>query len=143
MMKPRRPAAKCEDVVQATGAPCPANARKHPDPDGLRRCPQHSLEPAVREAIRLARHRGAFKTQELIHAGPAVVDGQRYLTAEQLDEIFDEALNVMRLELRVRKSNKAGAATAIVALADAKVRIRQLAWLAGAQRRLSPAREPA
>jgi hypothetical protein len=91
----------------------------------------------VVEAIRLARHRGGYKRDELAHAD-VVVDGQRYLTAESLDTIFDEALNVMRLELRTRKSNKAGAATAIVALADAKIRIRSMAYYAGAHRRLNP-----
>jgi hypothetical protein len=125
-------------ATTAAGLPCPANARRKPDPDGQHRCPHHTVEPSVREAIRLSRHRGAFKTQELIHAGPAVVTDQRYLTAESLDVIFDEALNVMRLELRVRKANKGQAATAIVALADAKLRIRQMSWMANANRRLNP-----
>jgi hypothetical protein len=136
---PRRPT-QCEDITRE-GNPCPTNARRKADPDGKRRCIQHTLEPAVRDAIRLARHRGSFKSMELIHAGPPVVDGTRYLTAEALDEVFDEALNVMRLELRIRKANKSGAATAIVALADAKLRFRQVAWLASAQRRLNPVRE--
>jgi hypothetical protein len=133
---PRRPV-QCEDTTRE-GNPCPTNARRKADPDGKRRCIQHTIEPAVAEAIRLARHRGGYKREELVHAGPAVVDGTRYLTAEALDEVFDEALNVMRLELRIRKANKSGAATAIVALADAKLRFRQVAWLASAQRRLNP-----
>jgi hypothetical protein len=124
-------------ATTAAGLPCPANARRRPDPDGQHRCPHHTVEPSVREAIRLSRHRGAFKTQELIHAGPVVVPGERYLTAAALDTIFDEALNVMRLELRVRKANKAQAATAIVALADAKLRIRQMSWMANANKRLN------
>lgn len=137
MTAPRREARRCQATTTA-GLPCPTPARRKADPDGVFRCVQHSVEPAVAEAIRLSRHRGAFKTQELIHAGPAVVDSQRYLTAEQIDEVFDEALNVMRLELRVRKANKAQAATAIVALADAKLRIRQMSWMANATRRLNP-----
>jgi hypothetical protein len=138
MSKPRPPARKCEDITKE-GLPCPANARRRPDPDGQHRCPQHTLEPAVREAIRLARQRGSWKTMEVRHAGDPVVDGQRYLTAESLDVIFDEALNVMRMELRIRKANKGQAATAIVALADAKLRIRQMSWMANANRRLHPA----
>ena len=140
MSPPRSTARTCAATTQA-GLPCPTNARRKPDPDGEYRCIQHTVEPAVAEAIRLARHRGGYKREELVHAGPAVVDAQRYLTAESLDTIFDEALNVMRMELRVRKANKAQAATAIVALADAKVRIRQMSWLANAHRRLNPVRE--
>ena len=140
MPRPTRTPRPCAEPTQA-GLPCPANARRKPDPDGVYRCIQHTVEPAVAEAIRLARHRGGFKSVELIHAGPAVVDGARYLTAEAIDTVFDEALNVMRLELRVRKSNKAQAAQAIVALGDAKLRIRQMSWMANANRRLNPARE--
>lgn len=137
MTAPRREARRCQDTT-AAGLPCPTPARRKPDPDGVHRCIQHTVEPAVAEAIRLARHRGGFKREELVHAGPAVVDAQRYLTAESLDVIFDEALNVMRLELRLRKANKGQAATAIVALADAKLRIRQMSWMANANRRLNP-----
>jgi hypothetical protein len=140
-MTTRRRASRTCAATTREGVPCPTNARRKPDPDGTFRCVQHSIEPAVAEAIRLSRHRGAFKTQELIHSGPVVVESARYLTAESLDVIFDEALNVMRLELRLRKANKAQAATAIVALADAKLRIRQMSWMANANRRLNPARE--
>ena len=140
MTTPRRPAHRCEDTTRE-GLPCPANARRRPDPDGRRRCPQHTLEPSVREAIRLARHRGGFKSVEIIHGGPLVAPTERYLTAESLDVVFDEAINALRLELRMRKSNKSQVATAIGAMADSKVKIRQLAWMANAQRRLNPARE--
>lgn len=139
-MSAPREARRCQDTT-AAGLPCPAPARRRPDPDGVFRCVQHSVEPAVAEATRLSRHKGAFKTQEVIHAGPPVVADQRYLTAESLDTVFDEALNVMRMELRVRKSNKSGAASAIVALADAKLRIRQMSWMANANRRLNSVRE--
>lgn len=95
----------------------------------------------MREAIRISRSRGAFNALEVMHQGPAVVSGQRYLTAESLDELFDEAINTLRTELRSRKSSKPQVATAIAAMADAKVKIRQLAWMANAQRRLNPVRE--
>lgn len=127
----------CQDTTKE-GLPCPANARKRPDPDGQRRCPQHTLEPAVREAIQYGRSRGAFKAIEIMHQGPVMVPGERYLTAEALDLVFDEAINALRTELRARKSSKPQVATAIAAMADAKVKIRQLAWMANAQRRLHP-----
>ncbi len=138
-MSDRRPARRCADTT-AAGLPCPANARRRPDPDGRHRCPQHTLEPSVKEAIRLSRLKGAFRAVEVMHQG-RVDGGERYLTAESLDLVFDEALNVLRQELRNRKSSKPQVATAIAAMADAKVKIRQLAWLANAQRRLNPARE--
>jgi len=136
----KSPARRCEDTTRE-GLPCPAHARRKPDPDGAFRCPQHAVDPAFREAIKLARQRGSWKTMEVRHAGDPVVADQRYLTAESLDAIFDEALNVMRLELRLRKANKGQAATAIVALADAKIRIRSMAHFAAAHRRLNPVRE--
>lgn len=141
MTTPRREARRCQDTT-TEGLPCPSPARRKPDPDGVYRCVQHSVEPRVRKAIEIARYKGSWKTMQIRHAGDPVVSDQRYLTAESLDVIFDEALNVMRLELRIRKSNKAGAASAIVALADAKLRIRQMSWMANANRRLNPVREP-
>jgi hypothetical protein len=135
-----RPAHHCQDTTK-DGLPCPANARRRPDPDGKRRCPQHTLEPSVREAIRISRSRGAFKAIEVMHAGPVLVGGERYLTAESLDVVFDEAINTLRTELRARKSSKPQVATAIAAMAEAKVKIRQLAWMANAHRRLNPVRE--
>ena len=90
---------RCQATTTA-GLPCPTYVRRHPDLDGLYRCIQHSVEPAVQEAIRLARHRGGFKSVEVIHGGPVVVSTERYLTAESLDVVFDEAINALRLELR-------------------------------------------
>jgi hypothetical protein len=92
----------------------------------------------VREAIRLARHKGGFKSMELIHAGPVVVDGTRYDTAAQCDEVIDEAINVLRLSLRERKTPKPAVAAAIATMIESKLKLRTLAYVAGATRRLHP-----
>lgn len=55
--------ARCADTTKE-GLPCPANARRRPDPDGKHRCPHHTVEPSVREAIRISRYRGAFNGSE-------------------------------------------------------------------------------
>ena len=64
----------CQDTTKE-GLPCPANARRRPDPDGRRRCPQHSVEPSVRQAIQLSRVRAG-----LVSAGqrPADVKYDRF-----------------------------------------------------------------
>ena len=95
----------CQDTTKE-GLPCPANARKQADPDGQRRCPQHTLEPAVREAIQFGRSRGVFTAIEIMHQRPGIAPGERYLTAEALDTLFDEGLSALRTELRARKSAK-------------------------------------
>jgi hypothetical protein len=140
-MTARRRPRKCEDVVKATGLPCPTPAISRADPDGRWRCVQHSTRPDLAERIRVARSRGAFRAVEVIQGGPLVTEGTRYLSVESLDEVFDELITTCRLEARQRKSNKAALSTAVVALADAKIKVRQMAWLALAQRRLNPARE--
>ena len=78
----------CQDVTKA-GVPCPANAMRKADPDGRKRCPQHSVAPAMREAIRLSRERAG-----LVSTGqkPAEVTFERFETAEALDGLFDEGL---------------------------------------------------
>ena len=83
----------CQDVVISTGGPCPANALRRPDPDGQRRCPQHSLAPAMKEAIQLSRQRAGLTTSG---TRPAVVTFERFTTAEELDTLFDEGLSVLR-----------------------------------------------
>jgi hypothetical protein len=45
--------------LSAEGRPCPANPRREPDPDGRRRCYQHSQDPVVTQERALARDRGA------------------------------------------------------------------------------------
>jgi hypothetical protein len=124
----------CQDTTKE-GLPCPANARKRPDPDGQRRCPQHTLEPAVREAIQLSRVRAG-----LVSTGqrPADVTFERFETAESLDELFDEGLSVLRADLRLRKADKPRVTSAIAQLADAKIRLKSLEYTARALARLKP-----
>ena len=124
----------CEDVTKE-GLPCPANARKRPDPDGRRRCPQHTLEPAMREAIQLSRQRAGLVTSG---TRPAEVTFERFETAEQLDALFDEGLSVLRSELRARKADKARITGAIAQLSDAKIRLKSLEFTARALGRLKP-----
>lgn len=141
MTRPRPGRRQCEDTTRE-GLPCPANAMKRPDPDGRHRCPQHSITPTIAEAIRLSRHRGGFKTVEILHGGDIPAPTDRYLTAESLDLVLDEAINALRLAVRDRKTPKPAVATAIAAMVESKLKIRTLAWVAGAQRRLNPVREP-
>jgi len=123
---------KCQDVT-AEGLPCPANARRQPDPDGRRRCPQHSIEPSVRKGIQLSRSRGGLSATG---QKPAVISTERYLTSESLDIIYDEALNVLRADLTRRKADKAKTAQAIAAMGDAKLKLRQLEVVARSLGRL-------
>lgn len=124
----------CQDTTKE-GLPCPANAMRRPDPDGQRRCPQHTVAPAMREAIQLSRQRAGLTTSG---TRPAVVTFERFTTAEELDTLFDEGLSVLRAELRSRKSDKARVTGAIAGLADAKLRLKSLEFTARALGRLKP-----
>src|SRR5687767_11490010 len=109
----------CQDTTK-DGLPCPANARRKADPDGVKRCPHHTLEPSVREAIQLSRVRAGLNTSG---QRPAEVTFERFQTAEALDELFDEGLSVLRAELRLRKADKARTTSAIAQLAEAKLKL--------------------
>ena len=124
----------CQDTTKE-GLPCPANAMRKADPDGQRRCPQHSIAPATREAIQLSRVRAG-----LVSTGqrPAEVIFARFETAEALDELFDEGLSVLRAQLRLRRADKARTTGAIAQLADAKIRLKSLEYTARALGRLKP-----
>jgi hypothetical protein len=133
-MRESRAGRYCEDTTKE-GLPCPANARRRPDPDGRHRCPQHTLEPSVREAIQLSRQRAGLITSG---TRPADVVFERFQTAEDLDALFDEGLSVLRSELRARKADKARVTGAIATLADAKIRLKSLEFTARALGRLKP-----
>ena len=133
-MSQSRTGHRCEDTTKE-GLPCPANARRRPDPDGRHRCPQHTIEPSVREAIQLSRVRAGLVTSG---TRPADVVFERFQTAEDLDTLFDEGLSVLRSELRVRKADKARVTGAIATLADAKLRLKSLEFTARALGRLRP-----
>ena len=125
---------RCQDTTRE-GLPCPANARRRPDPDGIFRCPQHTLEPSVREAIRLSRQRGGLNTSG---QKPVLVTSERFGTSESLDALFDEGLSVLKAELHRRKADKARITGAIAQLADAKIRLATLEYTARALSRLRP-----
>jgi hypothetical protein len=90
----------------------------------------------VREAIQRARQRGGLNATGQVER---FIRTERYLSVEALDALYDEALNVVRAELPRKGVNKAALATALVTLGDAKIRVRQLAYVARANLRL---REP-
>jgi hypothetical protein len=117
------------------GLPCPTNARKQPDPDGVWRCIQHTLEPSVREAIRISRSRGGLSTSG---QKPILVTSERFATSESLDALFDDGLSVLKAELHRRKADKARITAAIAQLADAKIRLATLEYTARALSRLRP-----
>ena len=100
-----------------------------------RRCPQHSVEPSVRQAIQLSRVRAG-----LVSTGqrPADVKYDRFETAEALDELFDEGLSVLRADLRLRRADKARTTSAIAQLAEAKLKLKSLKYTARALARLKP-----
>ena len=51
--------------MTAAGLPCPANALRAPDPDGLHRCPQHTTDPAM--ALKVAEsRRDAWRARRLV-----------------------------------------------------------------------------
>ena len=124
----------CQEVTK-DGARCPTSARRQPDPDGAWRCIQHTLEPSVREAIRLSRSRGGLSATS---SAPVVVTSERFATSESLDALFDDGLSVLKAELHRRKADKPRITAAIAQLADAKIRLATLEYTARALSRLRP-----
>lgn len=124
----------CKERTEA-GAACPVAAMKRPDVDGGWRCHHHALSPAVREAMRVARQRGGF---EATGQSPAEITYERFTTAESVDALLDEALSVLRAELRLRKADKVRVSGGIAQMVDTKLKLKSLEYTARALHRLKP-----
>jgi hypothetical protein len=113
-MRRRTPPILCEDVSAVTNQRCTSYARRKPDPDGGRRCYQHSQDPAIVTRRDHERWSGGDLPS---------LETTRYDSVEALEQVCDDAINALR-GLRMKPARVDAILRAVAArqkLAEAKL----------------------